>query len=54
MLKKRDEIHHRKFEELRREVAVGIERTDRGELHPIDARSTLARVRAKRSLKDQD
>ena len=53
MLQERDEIHHRKLEELRREIAVGIEQADRGELQPMDAKDTLARVRAKRSRKDQ-
>ena len=33
--------------ELRREIAVGIEQADRGELAPFDPAATLARVRAR-------
>jgi antitoxin ParD1/3/4 len=35
MLKERDEIHHRKLEELRREIQIGIDQADRGETKPL-------------------
>ena len=34
---------------LRREIGLGIEQADRGELGPFDPRATLARVRARQS-----
>ena len=36
------------LEELRREIQVGIEQADRGELGPMDAKATLENVRARR------
>ncbi len=33
--------------DLRREIAVGIEQADRGELAPFDPLATLARIRAR-------
>ena len=35
--------------ELRREIAVGIEEADRGELAPFDPLATLERIRKRRS-----
>lgn len=35
--------------ELRREIAIGIEQADRGELGPFDPRATLQRVRMRRA-----
>jgi antitoxin ParD1/3/4 len=32
--------------ELRREIAIGIEQADRGELAPFDPQATLARIRS--------
>ncbi|MFI5457090.1 MAG: type II toxin-antitoxin system ParD family antitoxin [Isosphaerales bacterium] len=36
-----------KLAELRREIAIGIEQADRGELAPFDPQATLARVRSR-------
>lgn len=36
-----------KLVELRREVTLGIEQAERGELGPFDPRATLARVRTR-------
>ena len=38
-----------KLTELRREIAIGIEQADRGELAPFDPHATLARVRSDRA-----
>lgn len=38
-----------KVEELRRELAIGIEQADRGELVPFDPLATLARIRSQES-----
>ncbi len=35
--------------ELRREIAIGVEQADNGELGPFDPHATLARVRARHS-----
>lgn len=47
LLEERDE--QAKLAELRREIAIGIEQADRGELAPFDPHATLARVRARQS-----
>ena len=44
LFQERDELA--KLAELRREIAVGIEQADRGELAPFDPHATLARVRS--------
>jgi antitoxin ParD1/3/4 len=35
--------------ELRREIAIGIEEADRGELAPFDPRATLERIRTRQA-----
>jgi antitoxin ParD1/3/4 len=45
LLQERDE--QAKLAELRREIAIGIEQADRGELAPFDPHPTLARVRSR-------
>jgi antitoxin ParD1/3/4 len=46
LLQERDE--RARLDDLRREIAVGIEQADRGELGPFDPHATLARVRSRR------
>lgn len=36
--------------ELRREIGIGIEQADRGELSPFDPQATLARIRARQAV----
>jgi antitoxin ParD1/3/4 len=38
-----------KLADLRREIAVGIEQADRGELSPFDPHATLARIRSRQT-----
>jgi antitoxin ParD1/3/4 len=38
---------HNKLAVLRREIAIGIEQADRGELEPFDPDATLARIRTR-------
>jgi antitoxin ParD1/3/4 len=53
LLVEREELHQKKLDELRREVAIGIEQADQGKTGPLNAKETLARVRKKRqSRKD--
>lgn len=47
LLEERDDRD--KLDALRREVAVGIDQADRGELAPFDPLVTLARVRAEQA-----
>ncbi len=54
LLKDKEELHQRKLEELRREIQVGIDQADRGELSPLDAHGTLKRMRAARAKKGCD
>lgn len=35
LLKEKDEIHNRKLEELRREIQLGIDQADRGQVKPL-------------------
>ncbi len=49
LLEDRDRLRAMRIEELRKEIAIGIEQADRGEVAPFDALATLARVRARRS-----
>ena len=53
LLLEREEIHQKKLDGLRREMAIGIEQADQGKVAPFNAKETLARVRKKRqSRKD--
>lgn len=45
LLKEREEIRRLRLEELRKQIAVGIEQADRGEL--IDGAEVFARLREK-------
>jgi antitoxin ParD1/3/4 len=47
LLQERDE--QAKLAELRREIAVGIEQADRGELVPFDPQATLERIRSRQA-----
>jgi len=49
LLCEQDEVRQKKLEELRREIAIGIEQLDRGESAPFNAMEILAEVRAKRA-----
>jgi antitoxin ParD1/3/4 len=48
LLEERDRTHGTRLEELRKEIQVGIDQADRGELGPLDVHGTLAKVRARR------
>ena len=48
LLDERDRLHALKFEELRKEIQVGIDQADRGEVAPLDVQGTLAKVRTRR------
>jgi antitoxin ParD1/3/4 len=45
LLKERDEIRQVRLDELRREIAVGLEQADRGETRPFDPDDLKRRVR---------
>jgi antitoxin ParD1/3/4 len=47
LLQERDD--QAKLAVLRREIAIGIEQADRGELEPFDPQATLARVRSRQA-----
>ena len=47
LLQERDD--QTKLAVLRREIAVGIDQADRGELEPFDPQATLARVRTRQA-----
>jgi antitoxin ParD1/3/4 len=49
LLRERDELHQHKLEELRREIALGLEEAEQGKGRPLQARQTLDRVRKQRA-----
>jgi antitoxin ParD1/3/4 len=48
LLEERDKIQAMRMEELRKEIRIGIDQADRGEVAPLDIEATLARVRSRR------
>lgn len=48
LLDERDRLRQMRLEELRKEIAIGIEEADRGEVVPLDAEATLAKVRGRK------
>jgi len=46
LMKERDEMHQTRLAELRRDIAVGVDQADRGEVHPFNEEVT-ARVKAR-------
>ncbi len=46
LMKERDELHQSRLAELRREIAVGIDQADRGQIQPFNE-ETAARVKAR-------
>jgi antitoxin ParD1/3/4 len=47
LLQERDD--QARLADLRREIAIGIEQADRGELGPFDPHATLARIRSRQA-----
>jgi antitoxin ParD1/3/4 len=48
LLDERDKLRTMKMEDLRKEIRIGIEQADRGEVGPLNVQSTLAKVRSRR------
>ena len=46
LMKERDELHQGRLAELRREIAVGVDQADRGQVRPF-TEETTARVKAR-------
>jgi antitoxin ParD1/3/4 len=53
LLKERDETRRARLEELRREIAIGLEQADRGETRPFDPEDLKRRIRARLSEERQ-
>ncbi len=49
LLLEREELHQKKLDELRRDIALGLEEADLGKVAPLNAKETLARVRKTRA-----
>jgi antitoxin ParD1/3/4 len=49
LMKERDEERQRKLEDLRREIAIGLEQAERGESAPLDIEATIAEARRQRA-----
>jgi len=48
LLEERDKLQAMKFEEIRKEIQIGIDQANRGEVAPLDLPGTLAKVRGRR------
>ncbi len=48
LLDERDRFQAMKFEEVRKEIQIGIDQADRGMVAPLDVPGTLAKVRRRR------
>ena len=46
LLKQRDELHQSRLAELRKDIAIGIDQADRGQVQPFNEETT-ARVKAR-------
>ena len=46
LMKERDELHQGKLAELRKEIAIGIDQADRGQVQPFNEETT-SRVKAR-------
>jgi antitoxin ParD1/3/4 len=53
LLLEREELHQMKLDELRREIAIGLEQADQGSVAPLNAKETLARLRKKRQSRQE-
>lgn len=48
LLDERDKLQAVKFEEIQRQIQVGIDQADRGDVGLLDVQGTLAKVRGRR------
>ena len=48
LLQDRDKLQEMRFEEVRKEIHIGIGQADRGEVGPLDVQGTLAKVRTRK------
>jgi antitoxin ParD1/3/4 len=53
LLEERDKLQALRFEEIRKEIQLGIDQADRGEVAPLDLPGTLAKVRSRRSTNNR-
>ena len=48
LLSQRDELRQAQLEELRKEIAIGIEQAERGEIAPLDIDELICKARARK------
>lgn len=48
LLEERDRLRELRFEKVREQIQIGIRQADRGEVAPLDAQETLAKIRERR------
>lgn len=49
LLRERDGLHERRLRELDKDIAVGVQQADRGEVDPFNARSIKAKARSRKA-----
>lgn len=50
LLRERDELRECRLAELRKEIAVGIDQADRGDVAPLDMKAIKATARSRRKV----
>ena len=53
LLKEQEELRRRRLEELRREVGIGLEQANRGEVAPLDIAKIKSRLRKRLQKQDR-
>lgn len=53
LLEERDKLQAMKFEEIRKEIQLGVEQANRGDVEPLSAKGTLAKLRSRRTSGDK-
>lgn len=51
LLQEREQLRALRLTELRKEIAIGIEQADRGEVIPFDAEAIIAKAKARRKAR---
>ncbi len=52
LLEERDKLQAIRFEEVKREIQIGVDQANRGEVAPLDVQGTLAKIRSRRRNSD--
>lgn len=55
LMKERDELHQGRISELRKDIAVGVDQADRGQVRPFNEETTArVKARGRKRMADQN